>query len=233
MFNVLSIVLTPSALVGADARAGLRADHRHRDRLPSSAASAQLGACSGRLLRREGFRYRPTLDWRDPGLRRVLLLMGPGTLGLAATQVNVARQHGARHGRGRRGRVVAELRRSGSSSLPIGLFGVSIATRDPTLAVSRQAGGQGRPRGTRSTIAGGLSLMLMMNIPATVGLMALADADRGRDLRARRVRRPTRSPPPRRCKFYAVGLGRLLDRPHRLAALLRAGPQPRARRPSA
>ncbi|MBI2186664.1 MAG: murein biosynthesis integral membrane protein MurJ [Acidobacteria bacterium] len=41
------------------------------------------------VLRREGFSYRPVLDWHDEGLRRVLVLMGPGTIGLAATQVNV------------------------------------------------------------------------------------------------------------------------------------------------
>ena len=28
-------------------------------------------------LRREGFRYQPVFDPRDPGLRQVLLLMGP------------------------------------------------------------------------------------------------------------------------------------------------------------
>ncbi len=40
-------------------------------------------------LVREGFRYRPRLDLGDAGLRRVLLLMGPGTIGLAATQLNL------------------------------------------------------------------------------------------------------------------------------------------------
>ncbi|MSO35206.1 MAG: murein biosynthesis integral membrane protein MurJ, partial [Acidobacteria bacterium] len=40
-------------------------------------------------LRREGFRYRPIIAVRDEGLHRVLLLMGPGTLGMAATQINV------------------------------------------------------------------------------------------------------------------------------------------------
>ena len=40
-------------------------------------------------LRGEGFRYAPLLDRRDPGLRDVVLLMGPGTLGLAATQINL------------------------------------------------------------------------------------------------------------------------------------------------
>src|SRR5687768_9494711 len=40
-------------------------------------------------LKREGFRYRAALDVKDEGLRRVLLLMGPGTIGMAATQINV------------------------------------------------------------------------------------------------------------------------------------------------
>ena len=40
-------------------------------------------------LRREGFRYRFELAPRDPGVREVLWLMVPGTVGLAAVQVNV------------------------------------------------------------------------------------------------------------------------------------------------
>ena len=49
--------------------------------------------CSGRCCEREGFRYRPVLDFKDPDLREVLRLMGPGTLGLAAVQINVVREH--------------------------------------------------------------------------------------------------------------------------------------------
>ena len=61
-------------------------------------------------LRKEGFRYRPILDFKDPELREVLRLMGPGTLGLAAVQINVfvntylATSQAARRG------FVAELR---------------------------------------------------------------------------------------------------------------------------
>ena len=66
---------------------GHRADrgdcHRHAARRRRAAGAAVADAAS------EGFRYRPLLDWRDEGLRRVLVLMGPGTIGLAATQVNV------------------------------------------------------------------------------------------------------------------------------------------------
>ena len=61
-------------------------------------------------LRREGFRWRPVLDWRDRGLRRILVLMGPGTIGLAATQVNVFVNTATRGVAGNRRRVMARLR---------------------------------------------------------------------------------------------------------------------------
>ena len=123
------------------------------------------------LLRREGFAYRPVLDWKQEGLRRVLLLMGPGTIGLAATQVNVFVNT-----------VLATSEGTGAVSwlnyafrlmyLPTGLFGVSIATAT-VPAVSRHAARDDQAA-VRSTLAEGLSLMFVMNIPATVGLIVLA-----------------------------------------------------------
>jgi putative peptidoglycan lipid II flippase len=56
--------------------------------------------------------------------------------------------------------------------LPIGLFGVSIATA-VLPAVSRHVTADDETS-ARGTIADGLSLMLMLNLPATVGLMVLA-----------------------------------------------------------
>ena len=122
-------------------------------------------------LRREGFRYRPILDWRDESLTRVLVLMGPGTIGLAATQVNVLVNTVLATGEGT-GAVSWLNYAFRLMYLPIGLFGVSIATA--TLpAVSRHVAV--RDEGAaRRTVADGLSMMLMLNIPATVGLMALA-----------------------------------------------------------
>ncbi|MEQ1574094.1 MAG: lipid II flippase MurJ, partial [Vicinamibacterales bacterium] len=56
--------------------------------------------------------------------------------------------------------------------LPIGLFGVSIATA--TLpAVSRHLARDDRGA-VRAEVASGLSLMMMLNVPATAGLMVLA-----------------------------------------------------------
>ncbi len=123
------------------------------------------------LLHREGFRYRPVLDFKDPGLREILRLMGPGTLGLAAVQINVFVNTS-----------LASTQEQGAVSwlqyafrlmyLPIGLFGVSIATAAiPSLA--KQAG-EADKAGMRATISSGLRMMLMLNVPATVGLVVLA-----------------------------------------------------------
>ena len=122
-------------------------------------------------LRREGFEYRPILDWKDESLRRVLVLMGPGTLGLAATQVNVFVNTVLATGEGT-GAVSWLNYAFRLMYLPIGLFGISIATA--TLpAVSRHAA-LDEPHHVRRTVADGLSLMLMLNVPATVGLFVLA-----------------------------------------------------------
>jgi putative peptidoglycan lipid II flippase len=122
-------------------------------------------------LRREGFRYRPVLDVRDEGLHRVLLLMGPGTIGMAATQINVFVNTVLATGEGT-GRVSWLDFAFRIMYLPIGLFGVSIATA-ATPAISRMVAEQDFAR-IRSTLANALGLMLFLNVPATIGLIVLA-----------------------------------------------------------
>lgn len=122
-------------------------------------------------LRREGFRYRPVVDWKDAGLRRVLLLMGPGTIGLAATQVNVLVNTALATGEGT-GAVSWLNYAFRLMYLPIGLFGVSIATA--TLPVVSRHSTVQNDTGVRDTVSRGLSLMMILNVPATVGLMVLA-----------------------------------------------------------
>jgi putative peptidoglycan lipid II flippase len=169
MFNVASIVVAV-ALVPVAQAAGFQ---------PILAVG--IGALVGGLgqillqwpaLRAHGFRYRPILDFRDPGLKRVLMLMGPGTIGLAATQLNVFVNT-----------IVATGEGTGAVSylgyafrvmyLPIGLFGVSIATATAP-AMSRLAATADTAR-MRSTLASAIALMLTLNIPATLGLVVLAD----------------------------------------------------------
>jgi putative peptidoglycan lipid II flippase len=169
MFNVGSIVCTVG-LMAVMPRLGL----------PAIAAVA-IGTIVGGLaqwlvqwplLRREGFRYRPALDWRDEGLRRVLLLMGPSTIGLAATQVNVFVNTllATSEGTGAVSWLDAAFR---LMYLPIGLFGVSIATAT-TPAISRMLA-QGDGGSVRKTLADGMVLMMLLNVPATVGLVVLAE----------------------------------------------------------
>lgn len=124
-----------------------------------------------RPLRQEGFRFEPTLRFGDPALRRVLLLMGPGTIGMAATQINVLvnTQFAAGEGTGAISWLDYAFR---LMYLPIGLFGVSIAAAS-TPALSRLAATADMPR-MRSTLASAIGLMLALNVPATLGLITLA-----------------------------------------------------------
>jgi putative peptidoglycan lipid II flippase len=126
-----------------------------------------------RPLRQEGYGYRPALDVRDSALGRVLLLMGPGTVGLAATQINifVNTRFAADQGTGAVSALDYAFR---VMYLPIGLFGVSIAAAS-TPAFSRQVASGDRQQ-MRTTVASAIGLMLALNVPATVGLIVLAPA---------------------------------------------------------
>ena len=168
MFNVATIVCAV-ALVPVMEGMGL-------PRIAAIAIATLIGgvgqiAVQWPALRREGFRYRPILDFRDPGVREILRLMGPGTLGLAAVQINVLVNTS-----------LASTQEQGAVSwlqyafrlmyLPIGLFGVSIATA-ALPSISQQAAAEDKSA-MRGTISAGLRMMLMLNVPATVGLMVLA-----------------------------------------------------------
>lgn len=123
-------------------------------------------------LRREGYRYEAVLDPREPGLRRVLLLMGPGTLGLAATQINVFVNTWLATGEGT-GAVSWLTYSFRLMYLPLGIFGVSIATAS-LPGIARRAAEQDTV-GLRDTVSSSIAMMLTLNVPATVGLMVLAE----------------------------------------------------------
>ena len=122
-------------------------------------------------LRREGFRFSPAFDLRDPALREILILMGPGTIGLAAVQINQFVNTVLATGEGT-GAVSWLNYAFRLMYLPIGLFGVSIATA-AVPAIATLAANDDKA-GMRRTISSGLRLMLMLNVPATIGLIALA-----------------------------------------------------------
>jgi putative peptidoglycan lipid II flippase len=121
-------------------------------------------------LRREGYRHQFVLDRRDPALREVLFLMGPGTIGAAAAQINLFVNTSLATGvEG----VPAALRYAFLLMyLPIGIFGVSVATATiPSLA---KQGAEGAHSAMTSTVSWAIRLMLVLSVPATVGLMVLA-----------------------------------------------------------
>lgn len=123
------------------------------------------------VLRRAGFRYRPHLDATDPDLRHIAALMAPSIVGLAAVQVNLFVNSILATGQGT-GAVSWLNYAFRLMYLPIGLFGVSIATA-AIPGISTQAAREDTAA-MRRAISHGLRLMLMLNVPATFGLVALA-----------------------------------------------------------
>lgn len=123
-------------------------------------------------LRREGFTFIPRLNLRDPGLQRILLLMLPATVGLSATQINifVNTNFAASCVEGSVSWLNYAFR---LVQLPIGIFGVafSIAVM-PVLG--RQAAGSDMT-GLRQTFNSSLVMVLSLTIPATAGLILLAE----------------------------------------------------------
>lgn len=122
-------------------------------------------------LRREGFRFGLRFAPGDPRFREVIRLMIPGTVGLAAVQVNQLVNVYLATGEGE-GAVTYLGFAFRLMYLPIGLFGVSIATAAlPGIARHAAAGDDD---GVRGDVSQALRLMLMLNVPATAGLMVLA-----------------------------------------------------------
>jgi putative peptidoglycan lipid II flippase len=167
MFNVVTIVVALTVVPFAG--------RLHVEPIVLIAIASLIGgiaqvALQWRPLHREGLRWQATVEWRDEGMQRMLTLMGPGTIGLAATQVNLlvnqllaTREVGAPSWLNYAFRIMY---------LPIGLFGVSIGTA-LLPALSRHAARRDTAA-ARDTVSEGLSLMMMLNVPATIGLAVLA-----------------------------------------------------------
>jgi putative peptidoglycan lipid II flippase len=119
---------------------------------------------------RVGFRYRPLLSLRDPRVLQVVHLIGPAVLGVAAVQVNlltntffITSDSGWLTWISRAYRVM---------HLPIGIFGVAISTVAlPQLA---RLVSSGETENFRTALSYALRLMLVLTIPAGIGLMVLS-----------------------------------------------------------
>ncbi len=127
--------------------------------------------CQLPALAKLGFRFRLERPTWHPGVRRVATLMLPATIGLAATQLNIFVSQ-----------AIAAGFREGSVSwlqyafrlmqLPIGLFGVAVATVS-LPALSRAAARKDVPA-VRSTLSESVRLVLLLTVPSALFLAVMA-----------------------------------------------------------
>jgi putative peptidoglycan lipid II flippase len=117
---------------------------------------------------REGYRYQPAVNFSDPGLRRIGRLMLPGIIGLSATQINITvdNQLASMAGDGPVSWLNYAFR---LMQLPIGIFGVAVATVTLT-AVSHHAAEKESDK-LAATVSSSLRLAACLTFPATVGLI--------------------------------------------------------------
>ena len=123
-------------------------------------------------LRAVGYKFVADFRWNDSGVKQILKLMGPAVIAASVTQVNVAVNAMFAYGVGE-GAVSWLTWAFRLMQLPIGVFGVAVAT--VTLpALSRAAiGGVGDE--FAPTLTKGLKLVTFLVFPATVGLVFLAE----------------------------------------------------------
>jgi putative peptidoglycan lipid II flippase len=123
-------------------------------------------------LLKTGFRFRPLVNFRDPGLRRVLTLMVPAVIGLGATQINIFVNTN-----------FASSCAEGSVSwlnyafrlvqFPIGVFGVAVSIA--TMPVVSRYAALKDFKGIRETYVSALTMAFCLTIPATAGLFLLSE----------------------------------------------------------
>jgi putative peptidoglycan lipid II flippase len=121
-------------------------------------------------LRSGGWRFRPEWAPGDPYIRQIAGLMAPATIGLGAVQLNIlVGTFFASHEPGAVSWLQYAFR---VLYLPIGIFGVAVGTV-ATSGLARQAAA-GDLSGMRTTVRHALGTLAFLTIPATVGLMVLA-----------------------------------------------------------
>jgi putative peptidoglycan lipid II flippase len=122
-------------------------------------------------MRHVGFHYQPLLSLRDERVRQVMRLIGPAILGVAALQINVlVNSIFASEGVGWLTWINRSFR---LMHLPIGVFGVAISTVAlPNLA---KLVAEGDMEGYRRSFSYALRLMFLLTVPASIGLMVLAE----------------------------------------------------------
>ena len=124
-------------------------------------------------LRTEGFGFRPSFDWNHPGLRMIIRLMGPAILGNAAVQINVMVNTNFASRIPGNGPVSWLGYAFRFMQLPLGLFGVAIASA--TLPSISRSAGAGNFEEFRRTLSRSLGMVFLLTLPSSIGLMVLGN----------------------------------------------------------
>ena len=123
------------------------------------------------FLARLGLLPRPRPAFRDPGVRRIMKLMGPALFGASVTQLNLLIDT-----------LIASFLVAGSVSwlyysdrlveFPLGVFGIALAT--VILPSLSQRHAETDPEAFSRTLDWALRWVLLLGTPCAVGLMVLA-----------------------------------------------------------
>jgi putative peptidoglycan lipid II flippase len=119
-----------------------------------------------------GYRFRPDIHWRDPGVKAILLLMGPAVIAASTTQFNVLvnSMFASTLGDGAIFWLSVAFR---LMQLPLGLFGVALGT--VTLPLLSRLVVAGRLDAFRSELSRAMRWAMLLTLPSMVGLMMLAE----------------------------------------------------------
>lgn len=121
-------------------------------------------------LGKYGFKYLPSLELCHPGFKQVMMLMAPMFISLSVAQFNLLVNQNLASGLPE-GSISALRLAQRIMQLPVGVFAVSMATAVfPTLTL--QAAKEDKEAFGR-TLNMGLRMILLISIPAGVGLMAV------------------------------------------------------------
>ena len=174
MFNLASILVGAPMAYLLDPSLGTRA-------VAVFACGTLLGGALQWLiqmpaLRREGFRFRFALPWREgilnPAFKRVLRLMAPAVVGLAGVQINIfVNTHFASHmEHGSISWLAAAFR---FVHLPIALFGAAVSTAAiPELS---RAAARKDDAEFRALLKRALSFVAILCIPSACGLAIIGE----------------------------------------------------------
>ena len=115
---------------------------------------------------------RPRWGLRDPGVRKIMKLMVPGIIGSSVAQINLLFDT-----------LIASFLITGSVSwlyfadrlveFPLGIFGIALATVILPLLAKKHAAGE--TEAFSQTLDTGMRWVLLIGLPATVGLILLAE----------------------------------------------------------